>query len=66
MEFGIVVDNVAGVRRVFLSEMQPSLPALAGIREEYLVGITNDRMVIFNAKSLLSDKKIVVNEQVDV
>ncbi|MEK7776566.1 MAG: chemotaxis protein CheW [Planctomycetota bacterium] len=66
MEFGIVVDGVAGVRRVFLSELQPSLPALAGIQEEYLVGITNDRMVIFNAKSLLSDKKIVVNEQVDV
>ncbi|MBF8277280.1 MAG: chemotaxis protein CheW [Candidatus Brocadiaceae bacterium] len=66
MEFGIVADNVTGVRRVFLSEMQPSFPALAGIQEEYLVGITNDRMVIFNAKSLLSDRKIVVNEQVDI
>ena len=66
MEFGIVADGVAGVRRVFLSELQPSLPALAGIQEEYLVGITNDRTVIFNAKALLSDQKIVVNEQVDV
>ncbi len=66
MEFGIVADDVAGVRRVFLSEMQPSLPALTGIQEEYLVGITNDRMVIFNATALLSDKKIVVNEQVDI
>ena len=66
MEFGIVADDVAGVRRVFLSELQPSLPALVGIQEEYLVGITNDRMVIFNANALLSDKKIVVNEQVDI
>jgi len=66
MEFGIVVDGVAGVRQVYLSELQPSLPALAGIQEEYLVGITNDRMVIFNAKALLSDKRIVVNEQVDI
>lgn len=66
MEFGIVADDVAGVRRVFLSELQPSFPALAGIQEEYLVGITNDRMVIFNAMALLSDKKIVVNEQVDI
>lgn len=66
MELGIVADDVAGVRRVFLSDIQPSFPALAGIQEEYLVGITNDRMVIFNAMALLSDKKIVVNEQVDI
>ena len=66
MEFGIVVDGVAGVRKVFLSELQPSLPVLAGIQEEYLVGITNDRTVIFNAMTLLSDKKIVVNEPVDI
>ncbi len=66
MEFGIIANDVAGVRRVFLNDLQPSLPALAGIQEEYLVGITNDRMVIFNAKALLSDKKIVVNEQVDI
>lgn len=66
MEFGIIADDVAGVRKVFLSEMQPSHPALSGIPEEYLVGITNDRTVILNAMTLLSDKKIVVNEHVNV
>lgn len=64
MEFGILADVMLGVRNVFLSELQPSLPTLTGIREEYLKGITGDRVVILNAGKLLSDKKITVHETV--
>lgn len=64
MEFGILADVMLGVRNVFLSELQPSLPTLTGIREEYLKGITGDRVVILDAGKLLSDKKITVQEEV--
>ncbi len=65
MEFGIVADAVFGVRSIPLNEVQPSLPTLTGIREDYLKGITIDRTVILDAMKILSDKRIVVNEQVD-
>ncbi|MBI2748072.1 MAG: purine-binding chemotaxis protein CheW [Burkholderiales bacterium] len=64
MEFGVLADRVAGTRVVPLRELQPSLPTLTGIREEYLRGVTADRTVILDAGKLLSDPKIVVHEQV--
>lgn len=64
MEFGVLADLIAGTRAVPVRELQPSLPTLTGIREEYLRGVTADRTVILDAGKLLSDPKIVVHEQV--
>jgi purine-binding chemotaxis protein CheW len=64
MEFGILADAVLGVRTVPLAEVQPSLPTLTGIREEYLKGVTKERMTILDGKKLLSDKNIVVHEEI--
>lgn len=64
MEFGILVDHVLGVRTIALREIQPPLPTLTGIREEFLMGVTADRMAILNARRLLADKNIVVHEEV--
>lgn len=64
MVFGIVADAILGVRRILLSELQPSLPTLTGIRDKYLKGIAPERMVILDAERLLSDEGIVVDEHV--
>ena len=66
LEFGILADVILGVRAVPLNEIQPSLPTLTGIREEYLKGITKDRAVILDAGKLLSDKAIIVHEDVRI
>ncbi len=65
MRFGILADAVLGVRRIPAAEIQPSLPTLTGIREEYLKGVTPERMVVLDAGKLLADEKIVVQEQVE-
>lgn len=65
MEFGILADTILGVRAVSLNALQPSLPTLTGIREEYLKGVTGERLVVLDAQKLLSDEKVIVNEQVD-
>ncbi len=64
MEFGVLADLIAGTRAVSVRELQPSLPTLTGIREEYLRGVTADRTAILDAGKLLSDPKIVVHEQI--
>lgn len=64
MEFGILADAIIGVRSVLLSELQTSLPTLTGVREEYLKGVTKERVVILNAEKLLSDRGIIVHENV--
>ncbi len=65
MVVGILADAIVGVRGVPLSEVQPSLPTLTGIREKYLKGVTRERTVVLDAEKLLSDEKIIVQETVD-
>lgn len=64
MLFGILADAIVGVRRVPLSEIQPSLPTLTGVREKYLKGVTGERTVLLDAEKMLADEKIIVQEQV--
>ncbi|MDO8680798.1 MAG: chemotaxis protein CheW [Acidobacteriota bacterium] len=64
MAFGILADAIVGVRRIPVTDIQPSLPTLTGIRAEYLKGVTPERSVILDAEALLGDRNIVVQEQV--
>ncbi|MEK6691435.1 MAG: chemotaxis protein CheW [Nitrospirota bacterium] len=64
MEIGILADAVLGARPILTGEIQPSIPTFTGIREEYLRGITKDRVVILDIARLISDKRIVVHEEV--
>jgi purine-binding chemotaxis protein CheW len=64
VELCILADVVLGVRSIPLDEIQPSLPNLTGIRQEYLRGITKDQVVILDMEKFLSDKKIVVHEEI--
>ena len=62
--FGILADTVTSVRRILLAHLQPSLPTLTGVRKNYLKGITLERLVVLDAKKLLMDESIIVQEQV--
>lgn len=64
MVFGIMADAISGVRSISRSDIQPPLPTLTGIREDYLLGVTPERVVILDAKKLLTDEKLIVQEQV--
>ena len=65
MRFGVLADAVLGVRRIPVAGIQPSLPTLTGIREQYLKGVTSERTIVLDAEKLLRDEKIVVQEQVE-
>jgi purine-binding chemotaxis protein CheW len=64
MLFGILADAIVGIRRIPLTDIQPSLPTLTGVRENYLRGVTAERLVVLDADRLLTDEGIVVREQV--
>lgn len=63
MEFGILVDEIIGTRLIPLAEVQSSLPTLTGIREEYLKGVTQGRTTILDGEKLLTDRKLVVQDE---
>jgi purine-binding chemotaxis protein CheW len=62
MEFGILADAILGVRAIPYSALQSSLPTLTGVRAEYLLGITPERMAILDAERLLSDDRLIVRD----
>jgi purine-binding chemotaxis protein CheW len=66
MEFGILADVILGVSQLLINDIQRGLPTLTGIREEYLIGITRERAIILDAEKLLTDKKIIVHEEVEI
>lgn len=65
MEFAILADRIVGTASLARSGLQPSLPTLEGIREQYLKGVTGDRLVVLAADRLLSDPRIVVRVEPD-
>jgi purine-binding chemotaxis protein CheW len=65
MEVGILADALLEVRHVRPESLQSSLPTLRGLRQEFLFGITPDRVIILDAKKLLSSKEIIVYEEVE-
>lgn len=64
MEFGILADEILGIRSVPLRGLQQSLPTLTGIGEEFLKAVTEDGLILLDTGRILSDKRILVNEDV--
>ena len=63
-QLGILADAIRGVHRIPPGELQPALPTLTDVRADYLLGITCDRLVVLDPAKILSDKRILVNEEV--
>jgi purine-binding chemotaxis protein CheW len=65
MQFGILAEEVMGTLSLPVREIQPTLPTLTGIHSDYLKGIAKNRLIVLDAAKLLSDKKMIVHQEVD-
>lgn len=63
IEIGILADTVEGVRQVPAADIQPPLSTMAGIRAEYVRGVTGDSLVVLDADAILDDQRIVIEEE---
>ena len=64
MEFGILADAIIDTRWIPRTAIQSALPTLTEIRAEYLIGVTEERLVVLDGNKILSDPGIVVHEEV--
>jgi purine-binding chemotaxis protein CheW len=65
MCFGILADEVLGTESLAKGGLS-SADEWRGIDHTYLTGITCDRLIVLNAERILADKRLVVNETVEV
>lgn len=63
LELGVLADQVVGTRLVPEASLQPALPTLTGIRAAYLRGVTAERLVVLDARRLLADPRLTVNDE---
>jgi purine-binding chemotaxis protein CheW len=64
MEFGVLADAIVGMRTLSLGDLQPPPATFTGIREEFLTGVTTERLALLDIAKILSDKRMVVHEEV--
>jgi len=65
MEFGILADEVLGVRALPRLGLQSSLPTLTDDKAGYLLGIADGGTAVIDAGRLLGDERIVVRDEAD-
>lgn len=65
MEVGILADSITGVTGVDIDGLQTSMPGLTDIGTEYLKGIVEGPLIILDGGKILSDKKLIVSEEVE-
>jgi purine-binding chemotaxis protein CheW len=59
-EFAILTDGIEGMQTVTLEEIQPTLSTLTGVKQEFLKGLTTDRLIILDGQRLLEDARLVI------
>ena len=64
MEFGILADIIHGVNSVSPDAIQTSLSSISDIGSEYLKGVTKEHLIILDAKKILEDEKIIINQKI--
>jgi purine-binding chemotaxis protein CheW len=65
MELGILADEIIGIRNIPASELQPPLSAMTGIHAEYPKGVTGERLIVLDMERILTDKKLIVQEEIE-
>jgi purine-binding chemotaxis protein CheW len=65
MEFGILADVIHGTHSVSPKTIQTSLPNISGIGSEYLRGVTGEHLIILDAKKILEDEKMIINQEIE-
>jgi purine-binding chemotaxis protein CheW len=63
VEFGIMADIVNGTQAIELDDILIVPPTVSGIGEKYMKGVTKEHIIILDAENMLTDEKIIVNQE---
>lgn len=66
LELGLLADDITGLRTIPVSSVQSAPPTLAGIRSDYLKGVTAERLIVLDLARILAAPGIIVNEEVEI
>ncbi len=62
MEFGILADEILGMRDLSLRQMQRQ-PFQTGTLAQFIIGVAPDGCIVLDGEKILADREIVVEEE---
>ena len=65
LEVGVHADAIVGVSSIAMREIQPPLPTLSANCADYLMGVTNEQIAVLDVGKILSDQRLVVNDEIE-
>lgn len=63
MEFGILADRVIGMRTLQAGSLQPPPDTFTGARQDFLAGVTADRLALLDIAKILTHPSLIVHEE---
>ncbi len=64
MECGILTDEIIGEKKIPLDLIHKNGHLMHGAWEDCIMGVTPDRLIVIQVEKLLSDQKIIVQQEV--
>ena len=64
IELGILADEITGNTHIYPDKLQSTITTLKGVQNDYLAGITEDRLILLNIKKILTSEMIIINDEV--
>lgn len=65
LEIGVLADVSVGVTAMAITDLHAPPAILGGVRSEYVKAVSAGRLIVIDVDRLLSDPRIIVNEQVE-
>lgn len=64
LELCIIVDDIVGDLDIELEKLKTNVTALTKGNENFIIGVTEDRLIVLDIKELLLYEKLIVNEEI--
>jgi purine-binding chemotaxis protein CheW len=62
LALGLLADMVVNVRVLARGALQPPLPTLSEIANEYVMGVSEQRVIVLDLERVLADPRLVVDD----
>ncbi len=64
IELGILADEITGNMNININNLQSKTSTITKVENDFIVGISEDRLIVLDIKEFLLNDKLIVNEEV--
>lgn len=64
IEVGILASEILGNLNIQLNKLQTKVTTVTEINNNFIIGVTKERLIVLDIKELLSNDLIIINEEV--